>query len=463
MTQALKKIPEIWVLDDEASILSFLRSLLEREGYQVQCFEDPLHFAHALGQSQPMVVITDLSMPSANGIEILKQVKAQSPLIEVILVTAYGAADTAVTAMKLGAFDYIQKPFNIEDIRITVRNALEKAQLRQKVVRLEREKNASPALEGLIGQSDAMAEVSYRLSRLADSHANVMIRGESGTGKELAARNIHRLSPRSGKPYVSVNCGAIPDGLLESEFFGHQKGAFTGASSDKKGLFLQAHEGTLFLDEVADLPLNLQVKLLRAIQEQRVRPLGSEEEITIDVRIIAATHKNLEALVKAGTFREDLYYRLNVLDLHMPALSERGDDVILLAHHFLQKCANKNGREPGSLDEAVMAKLVAYPFPGNVRELENLIEQSFILSRDGHIRLENLPPRVKNDRVAGGGIEAEIDLSGGLDLDRELEKHEKHLIEKALQSTGGVKKRAAKLLKISFRSMRYRLLKHHIK
>jgi two-component system response regulator PilR (NtrC family) len=371
----------------------------------------------------------------------------------VIVITAFASTETAIAAMKQGAYDYITKPFKVDEIRIVVEKALEKKLLAVENKRLRSELRSHARDRSIVGNSPVMQRVYDLVAQVADSKANVLVTGESGTGKEMVARSIHQGGERREKPFIVVNCAAIPENLLESELFGHVKGAFTGAVQSKAGLFEVADQGTLFLDEVGELPPPLQVKLLRAIQEKSFRRVGGTTDQHSDVRIVAATNRRLEEEVQAGRFREDLYYRLNVIEIPLPPLRDRPDDIALLVDHFIEKYRGELGKDVQGCSEQAMARLLAYPFPGNVRELENVIERAVALSRDSVISVESLPPALLRPTTAPrtGRIPAE-----GVDLDRMIEDYERSLLLEALVPARGVKKKAAQLLGISFRSFRYR-------
>ncbi len=447
----------ILVVDDEISMREFLAILLEREGYnvdQADCAEKALHFLESASYD---LVVSDVKMPGLDGISLLSNIRELSPDTAVLLMTAYSTAEQAVEAMKRGAYDYIAKPFNVEEIKILVGNALENRSLKRENLRLRQEVQERYSFSGLIGKSKKMRDVYSIIEKVAPSTANVLILGESGTGKELAARAIHYNSPRRTKPFIAVNCGAIPETLMESELFGHKKGSFTGAIADRAGLFEQAEGGTLLLDEIGEMPLQLQAKLLRVLQEKEFRRIGGLEDKKADVRIVAASNRDMEEQVREGSFREDLFYRLNVVQIHMPALREAPEDMILLVEHFSRKysqgAANGEVITPGALKI-----LMSYPFPGNVRELENLVERCIVLG-NSTISEECLPDKISRfQRELPDGDEFEIP-SEGMNLEAYLDGIEKKILLKALERSGGVKKKAAEFLGLTFRSMRYRLAK----
>jgi two-component system response regulator PilR (NtrC family) len=449
---------EILVVDDERSMREFLVIFLGRAGYSVEAAANGAEARRAMAAREHDVVITDLQMPDATGLDVLRESKAAHPDTQVIIVTAYATTDTAIAAMKAGAYDYLTKPFKLDEVGLVVERAFERRLLLRQNVVLRDEIKGRYRLDRLLGKSTAMQRVFDMLRKIAPARTSVLLVGESGTGKELAARALHELSPRADHDFVAINCGAIPETLIESELFGHVKGSFTGATTDKRGLFEAAHGGTLMLDEVAELPLPMQVKLLRVLQERRVKPVGGVAEREIDVRVVAATNRDLEAEVEKGTFRQDLYYRLNVIQVRMPPLRDRREDIPLLVEHFVRKFSAEHGQAVGGrgVDPAAMSALTSYNFPGNVRELENLVERAVTLATDGRITADALPDLSRAARAAAAGPELP---PTGFDLERELEAFERGFVMKALERTGGNRTLAARLLGISFRSMRYRLSK----
>jgi two-component system response regulator PilR (NtrC family) len=445
----------ILVVDDERSMQEFLEIFLRREGYDVSTAGSVDEAVLALDADDFDVVITDIQMPGKTGLDLLREVHERAPETVVLMITAYASTETAITAMKEGAYDYITKPFQVEEIRLIIEKALEKKLLSKENRRLRNELRTQQRHKTIIGGSQAIQRVFELIAQVADTRTNVLICGESGTGKELVARDIHLQSDRRDAPFVAINCGAIPENLLESELFGHVKGAFTGALHNKEGLFETAQGGTLFLDEIGELSLPLQVKLLRVIQERMIRRVGGTSDVRVDVRILSATNRHLADEVAAGRFREDLYYRLNVIQISMPSLRERRGDIPLLVNHFVEKFAVELGRPVAQIDEAVMAKLMEYDYPGNVRELENLVERAVALSRSEHISLDALPAGFSQRAAAG----APHIPASGMDLEHVLAEYERSLLTQALEQANGVKKRAAQLLGVSFRSFRYRLEK----
>jgi two-component system response regulator PilR (NtrC family) len=443
----------ILVVDDEKSMREILEIFLTSEGYKVSVAENGEKAIDAVKKDIYDLVITDMNMPKVGGLELLKNVKQLNPDTIVVIITAFGTTESAVEAMKLGSYDYIQKPFQMDDIRLVVKNALEKQKL-QKDVSILKQQLKPPSLENIIGSSQSMQTLFSVISKTAESNASVLIIGESGTGKELAAKAIHSLSPRKDNHFVAINCAAIPEGLLESELFGHMKGAFTGAASNKQGLFELANEGTLFLDEIGEMPMSLQAKLLRVIEGGTFRRVGGLSDLQVDVRIVSATNKNVQDLIEQNLFREDLYFRLNVLSVKIPPLRERKDDIPLLLDHFLKKFA---GDRKHFSKEAIEV-LTNYKWKGNVRELENITERVVLLCDSEVIDIENLPEEIKS--MPG---KAKVALpDSGMDIEKLMEDTEKAYLLKALEKTNGVKTEAAKLLKITFRSLRHKLKKYGI-
>ena len=425
--------PLALVIDGEPDICELLTLTLSRMDVQTKSAADVAAAKTLLSKHNFDICLTDMRLPDGDGLELVEWIQTNAPGLPVAVITAHGNVETAVQALKLGAFDFISKPLDLGNLRNIVESALR--------VGANRDQDAK-----LLGESDSMQELRRMIDRVANSQAPVHISGESGTGKELVARLIHDSGPRAEGPFVPVNCGAIPAELMESEFFGHRKGSFTGAINDKAGLLQCAEDGTLFLDEIADLPLAMQVKLLRVIQEKKVRPVGASKEETVDVRILSATHRNLSAMVADNEFREDLYYRINVIELHVPALRERGDDILLLAEHILQRLS-------GSVTIADDARnaLLAYRFPGNVRELENMLERAVTLCGTGVINSDDLQMRET------GGTDTLPTLGGK--LGEQVEDVQRQAIVEALEKTRYNKTAAAKLLGLSFRQLRYRIKK----
>jgi two-component system, NtrC family, response regulator PilR len=451
----------ILIVDDERSMRDFLRIALSRAGHDVAVAESPAHARTAVAQREFDVVITDLKMPGGSGLDVLADVKQARPATQVVVVTAFATPETAIAALKNGAYDYLTKPFKVDEIAVVVARALEKRALLRDNLELRAELEGRFRLDRMVGKSPAMQRVFDLLRKVAPAKTSVLLSGESGTGKEMVARALHHLSPpeRARGPFVGVNVGAIPDALLESELFGHVRGAFTGAHADKPGLFAAADGGTLFLDEIGELSPQMQVKLLRVLQERTLKRVGGVTEEEFDARVVAATNRDLEAEVERGTFRRDLYYRLNVIQIHLPPLRARREDVPLLVDHILRKHAAALGRAITGIDADAMTALVDYDYPGNVRELENLIERAVTLESTDRITRASLPElRPKRAVEVASAASPELPAEG-LDLDRVMSEFERDLLTKALARTGGVRKDAAKLLGISFRSLRYRLAK----
>lgn len=448
---------KILIVDDELSMREFLGILLDREGYQTDLAENAEAAIKLMESSSYDLILSDVNMPGLDGLALLKRVKEDSPDTAVLVITAFSTAEQAVEAMKCGAYDYIAKPFKVEEIKILVRNALEKYELKKENRRLQEKVRERTSYSGFVGKSKKMLELYTIIEKVAQSTASVLILGESGTGKELAAQAIHHNSERSSRPFVAVNCGAIPATLMESELFGHQKGSFTGAIADRAGLFEQADGGTLFLDEIGEVPLQLQTKLLRVLQERQFRRVGGTEDRKADVRIIAASNRNLEEQVREGSFREDLFYRVNVVQIRMPSLRERTEDIPLLVEHFYRKFTQTPHADDIITPDALKL-LMSYAFPGNVRELENLVERCTVLGGKT-INKDCLPPQVADFQQSYSSSDLLEIPQEGLNLEAYLDGIEKRLLLQALEKAGWVKKRAAELLGLTFRSFRYRLAK----
>jgi len=446
---------KILVIDDEPGIREFLEIMLHKSGYLVETVADGLKAIDKIESDLFDLAVVDIQMPVMNGIEVLKKINEKSPETSVIMITAYASHETAIEAMKLGAYDYITKPFKIDEIKLVIKNALEKKRLERENLRLKRELETKFGFGHIIGRSPELLRVFELIKRVSELNVNVFIVGESGTGKELVARAIHYSGTRRDGPFVAVNCGAIPETLIESELFGYKKGAFTGALRDKKGLSEIANGGTLFLDEIAELSRHLQVKLLRVIEEKKIRPLGGTETADIDVRIIVATNKNIEEEVAKGNFREDLFYRINVIKIALPPLRGHREDIPLLAVHFINKYSKEMGKDIRGVSPKALGILENFSYPGNVRELENIIARCVALETSNLIQAETLP------NLLGGKdlLDLETSFSSNAGLDRVLGNVEKQMIDNALKTTDGNKSEAAKLLGISLRSLRYRLEK----
>lgn len=450
---------KLLVIDDEPSILSFFEVLLSQEGYTFEVCLNSKEAIEKIKHTPFDVVLTDLTMPGASGLEVLEATQKHSPKTLTLIMTAFATAESAIEAMKLGAYDYLMKPFKVDDVRRTIQNALEKIKLKEENLALREKVSEKKGLARMLGKSEKMKNVFSVLERIQTARSNVLITGESGTGKELCARAIHELSSRKDGVFLSVNCGAIVENLFESELFGYEKGAFTGADQTKKGLFELASGGTLFLDEVGDLPLSMQVKLLKALQDKEIRRVGGAHTLPTDVRIIAATNKDLEKDVGSGTFREDLFYRLNVIRLEMPPLRERKEDLPVLVDFFMRQSALESQKNIKGVAPAVMEILTHYAYPGNIRELQNIVEQCVALELSDVIQVETLPKKLLGETAQ---VLIPPMQSFGLDLEKMVDSLEKELLMQALKNAGGVRKKAAKLLNISFRSIRYRLEKHNI-
>jgi two-component system response regulator PilR (NtrC family) len=461
---------KILVVDDEQSMREFLGICLRRAGHEVTVAKTGSEALEQLRARPIDIVVSDLKMPGGiDGLALLQAIKsgtiaraavagvAPSPIDpEVILVTAFATTDTAISAMKQGAYDYLTKPFQVDEINAVIGRALEKRALVEDNLALRDQLAGRARLAQLLGKSRAMQKVFELITKIHSVKTSVLITGESGTGKELVARALHSEGARAKLPFVAVNCGAIPEELMESELFGHKRGAFTGAVAETLGMFQEASGGTLFLDEIGELSLGLQVKLLRVLQERKVKQVGASDELEVDVRVIAATNRDLETEVSRGAFRADLYYRLNVIELRLPPLRHRREDIPLLAEHFLRRFSAEHNRT-SRLSAEAMRRLESYEFPGNVRELENIIERAVALSSSAVIGLSDLP-EVKTPKIATPQLPAMLPAEG-VDLDQLVSDYERTWVLRALDQTGGVRKRAATLLGISFRSLRYRLEK----
>jgi two-component system NtrC family response regulator len=448
----------VLVVDDDASLRRVTQVQLDDEGYVVAVAASGEEAKAILARKPQDLVITDLSMPGISGVELLKHIRAEYPDTVVILITAFGTVETAVQAMKAGAYDYITKPVNPDSLRMVVTRALEHLALREEVQTLRRALDQRPGFQNIIGHSDALAYALDMAARAAQSDVTVLIHGETGTGKELVARGIHSSSNRKGRPFVTINCGAIPTDLLESELFGHIKGAFTGAATHKKGKIESAEGGTVFLDEIGELPLELQVKLLRLIQEHEIEKVGETGPTKVDVRIIAATHRNLLAMVADGSFREDLYYRLNVVPIGLPPLRERAEDIPEFVEHFFQMARDKQGRPKLKLPVALLPYFATYRWPGNIRELENVIDRLVVLASGDEITFEDLPEALRKQRPALDTIQMELPVQG-----ISLETVEKELIAQALARFHGNQTQAARYLDLSRKTLIYRMEKYGLR
>ena len=452
----------ILVVDDEQSMREFLDIMLTKDGYQVTTAAGGTEAINLIEKNSYDLLITDIRMKHVDGLQVLKRCKEIHPKTVAIMISAYASTSTAVEAMKWGAYDYLPKPFKVGEMKAVIRDALTAAQQREMKENEAEQPLGIPTYQGIVGNSQEMRKIFDLIPRVAAATSNVLITGESGTGKEVVAKAIHQMSPRRGKPFVTVNCGSVPETLMESELFGHKKGAFTGAIATRSGLFEVAHQGTLFLDEIAEITPAIQVKLLRAVQEKKFKMVGGTDEISVDVRIISATNRHIEQEVMGGRFREDLYYRLNVIHIPMPPLRERAEDIPLLAQYFLEKYSQQMNKDIKKISAFALDILKNYNFPGNVRELENIIERSVALEASNIVLPDSLT--LSSFKQAQAQTEAAqgptVLPPSGLDLDQFLGQTEKDFLQQALERTRGAKQKAAELLGITFRSFRYRLAKH---
>jgi two-component system response regulator PilR (NtrC family) len=452
----------VLVVEDEKSMRDLLSMMLRKEGYAVEVAEGGTQAASRIAKDPVYdLVITDVSMPGMTGLELLRHVRKVSPESSVILMTAYGSKDTAIEALNEGAAYYVEKPFDLDEMKVVARRTIDQKRIASENADLKSENRGLKAelkgryrFEGLIGRSGKMKAIFQLIERVAGTGSTIVISGESGTGKELIARAIHYNSGRGDKSFVSINCGALPDELLESELFGHMKGSFTGAVSTKKGLFEVADGGTIFLDEIGETSPAMQIKLLRVLQERVIRRIGGTEEIPVDVRVITATNQDLEKMVREKTFREDLFYRINVIPIRMPALREKPEDIPALAEHFLDKYKDSMGKALTGISEDAMERLEAYPWPGNVRELENVIERAVALEPGNVIQAESLPRELRSGHN-GPGEPSVVLRDSGIDLERHLEDLRRRYMAEAMERAHGVQTRAAEILGMTFRSFRY--------
>ncbi len=448
----------VLVVDDEENLRLVVRTFLKRDGYEVEVASGVDEALGLIDSFGPDFILTDVRMPKLGGLDLLATLKAKGDPATVIVMSAYGNVDLAIDAMKAGAYDYIQKPFKAEELLLTLRKAEERETLRRENRALKQEILRESSFEDILAKSTAMQAIFKTISKIADFKTTVLVVGESGVGKELVARAIHRRSTRKNGPFVAVNCGAIPENLLESELFGHRRGAFTDAANDRTGLFEQANGGTLLLDEIGELPLALQVKLLRVLQEETIRRLGDSKDIKIDVRIIAATHRDLMAETQAGRFREDLFYRINVLPIAIPALRERREDVPLLVDYFIGRNNARFGTNIRGVSPEVRRLLLQYGWPGNVRELENTLERAMVLAEKDCIEVDGLPERIRDARDP---VQMQL-TSGELSIKKTSRVIEEILIRRALQKTKGNRTRAAEVLEISHRALLYKIKEYQI-
>ena len=430
---------KVLVVDDDLEMGRLIADVLQEDGFFVTIMGDSLEASKILKKEDFDVIVTDLKMKGLKGLDLLEEVKRVAPLTPVIIITAFGTIESAIQAMKMGAYDYITKPFQIDEIILTVRKALENRLLKKEVLRLKKEVESRYDFHHLIGRSPSMQRIYDLIERISDSSSNVLITGESGTGKELAAKAIHYSGIRKEGPFVAVNCAAIPETLFESELFGYKKGAFTDAKADKKGLIFEAHEGTLFLDEITEMPAMLQAKLLRVIEEKEVRPLGDTNSYPVDVRVISTTNRNIQSAIQEGNFREDLYYRMKVIDIELPPLRERKEDIPFLVHHFVSKFAQGQKKSISGISEEAMKILLNYPWPGNVRELENVIQRAITLSQHDTILPEDLPASMV-ETIKENLVERAFQKKYTMD------QLEKEYIRKVLMEVEGNKSKAAEIL-----------------
>ena len=442
----------ILVIDDEKSLIELLAVIFKKEGYGVMQAMSGEKALEILEKGGIDFVITDIRMPGLDGMEVLRRVKASHPDVPVVMITAYGTVQQAVEALKAGALDYVVKPFDVDELRIIVARGMAQKRLREENLRLKRDLRDQYSFENMIGHSRAMKEIFTLIEKVAPTDSTVLITGESGTGKEMAARAIHYQSNRRENPFVSINCAALPEALLESELFGHVKGAFTGAVCDKKGMFEAAQRGTIFLDEIGEMSPWTQVKLLRSLQERKVRPVGGNDEVNIDVRIIAATNQDLKKLITEGRFREELFYRINVITMDMPPLRKRPEDIPVLIGHFLEKYCNRIGKKMKRLTPEVISLLEAYHWPGNIRELENVIERIVAVEDRETVTTACLPAEIVSPP---GKLGSRVLIGPDFDLKKHLDEITKQYLSRGLAAGGGVGKKAAELLGLSYRTFRY--------
>ncbi|HEX8295078.1 MAG TPA: sigma-54 dependent transcriptional regulator [Chthoniobacteraceae bacterium] len=448
----------ILIIDDDPAMVSVISDICQERGHQTVAYASGQKALDNLATHAPQLVISDLRMDKVGGLDILRECREILPQTPVILITAYKTVETAIEAMKLGAYDYITKPFKVDELQLTIQRALDNQSLIRENRNLRQIVKEKYRFENIIGTSVKMQDIYNLIAKVADTDSTILIQGESGTGKELVARALHFNSNRQHQPFVAINCSALPENLLESELFGHKKGSFTGAVQDKIGLFEEAEQGTIFLDEVNSMAQPLQTKLLRVLQERQIRRVGDTKSMPINVRVLAATNEVLNEKIKGGNFREDLYYRLAVIPIEMPALRERPDDIPLLVNHFLQKNAAQTGTEPKKIDQKALDMLALYRWPGNVRELENAIERACALCDDGIIRATDMPPQVvKHAASPSGGSEATGSLPIGQTLDEYIREQERRYIEETIKFNVGAREKAAKMLGISMATL-YRKL-----
>jgi two-component system, NtrC family, response regulator PilR len=458
-----RRPPRILVVDDERSMRELLAIVLRREGYEVMLAENGRAAIDLIEREPVDLLISDIKMPDLSGVEVLRAAKKVDQDILGIMITAFASTDTAVEAMRLGACDYLSKPFDIDLLKMKVREKIENRQLKQENVLLKRTLGLAHQFSNIIGRSESMLGVFKMIETVARTNSTILLTGESGTGKGLVAQAVHFHSLRRDKPMVSLNCGALPENLLESELFGHMRGAFTGADSNKKGLLEVAERGTVFLDEIGEMSAVMQVKLLRVLQERRFRRVGGLEEVQADIRVIAATNQDLTRLVAEGRFREDLFYRINVIPIVLPPLRERREDIGLIAEHFLAKYNEQMGKDITGISHEAMALLMEHDWPGNIRELENVLERAVALEATPAILPDSLPPSVCGEVARGGTAPIDALPESGFDLEAHVKEIEMSYIAEALKRAGGVQVKAAELLGMSFRSFRYYVKKYNLR
>jgi two-component system response regulator PilR (NtrC family) len=458
-----RRPPRILVVDDERSMRELLAIVLRREGYEVLLAENGRAAIDLLEREPVDILISDIKMPDLSGVDVLRAAKKLDQDILGIMITAFASTETAVEAMRLGACDYLSKPFDIDLLKMKVREKIENRQLKQENVLLKRTLGLSHQFTNIIGRSEPMLDVFKMIETVARTNSTILLTGESGTGKGLVAQAIHFHSLRRDKPMVSLNCGAMPENLLESELFGHMRGAFTGADSNKKGLLEVAERGTVFLDEIGEMSAVMQVKLLRVLQERRFRRVGGLEELTADIRVVAATNQDLARLIAEGRFREDLFYRINVIPISLPPLRDRREDIGLLAEHFLAKYNEQMGKDIAGVSRESMELLVKHDWPGNIRELENVMERAVALESTPAILPESLPAAIRGDTVRAVAAPVDALPDSGFDLEAHVKEIERGYIAEALKRAGGVQVKAAELLGMSFRSFRYYVKKYNLR
>ncbi|HCW0177275.1 acetoacetate metabolism transcriptional regulator AtoC [Citrobacter freundii] len=456
----MKTTYRILIVDDEENVRRMLATAFSLQGHETHDASDGKAALSLFSEIQPDVVLMDIRMPEMDGIDALKVMRTQQPRIPVILMTAYAEVETAVEALRSGAFDYVIKPFDLDELSMVIQRALQLQEMKQEIRNLHKALSTSWQWGHILTNSPRMMDICKDTAKIALSQANVLISGESGTGKELIARAIHYNSTRANGPFIKVNCAALPESLLESELFGHEKGAFTGAQTLRQGLFERAHQGTLLLDEIGEMPLVLQAKLLRILQEREFERIGGHQTIRVDIRIVAATNRCLQTMVKEGTFREDLFYRLNVIHLTLPPLRERREDIALLANHFLQKFSSENQRDIIEIDSTALSLLTAWPWPGNIRELSNVIERAVVMNTGAVIFADDLPDPFRN--LVSATTETKPTYSGERNLKEEIKREEKRIILEVLDSQDGNRTRTALMLGISRRALMYKLQEYDI-